>query len=87
MGTSDDAGLAGRVLQGLAATPPGPRGFLARMPAEVLAEMVELRSRWQAGEIAVPCLALARKIVEECRADGLDICGPQGVATWLARRD
>jgi len=87
MGSDEKQGLAGRVIGGLAATPPGPRGFLARMPEEVRAELVGLRERWQSGEIAVPCMALARKIVEECRADGLDICGPQGVSTWLARRD
>jgi hypothetical protein len=87
MGSDSKPGLAGRVIEGLAATPPGPRGFLARMPDEVRAELSELRGRWQAGEIAVPCMALARRIVDECRADGLDICGPQGVATWLARRD
>jgi hypothetical protein len=66
---------------------PKPQGFFYRLPAEIQAELLELRRRLHAGDVPGGAYPLARSIVEECRADGLDICGPQGVRTWLARRD
>jgi len=66
---------------------PKPQGFFHRLPADVQAELLELRRRLRAGEFPGGATFLARGIVEECRQDGIAICGIQGVRMWLARPD
>jgi hypothetical protein len=66
---------------------PKPQGFFHRLPADVQTELLELRRRLRAGEFPGGALPLARSIVEECRQDGIPICGNQGVRMWLAKPD
>lgn len=66
---------------------PKPQGFFCRLPAEIQADLLELRRRLRVGEFPGGVTALARSIVEECQRDGIPICGPQGVRTWLAKPD
>lgn len=79
--------LVERVSGRVAAIRPGPRNFFDRLPPEAQAEFLEVRRRFQAGELATSACALADVLIEEATSAGLEVCGPQGLRVWLARRD
>jgi len=79
--------LADRVADRVAKITPGPRNFFDRLPAEAREELLEVRRRFQAGEIATSASALADVLIEEAAASGYELCGPQGLRAWLRRND
>lgn len=79
--------LVDRVSARVSETRPGPRGFLSRVSPEARDELLEVRRRFQAGELGASASALADLLIEEAKADGIELCGPQGLRVWLARRD
>lgn len=81
------ARLADRVAEKVAARKPGTTSFFLRLPPEAREELLEVRRRFQAGEIHSSASALADVLIEEAKASGWELCGRQGMRTWLARRD
>jgi hypothetical protein len=79
--------FADRVADRVASIKPGPRSFFHRLAPEAQAELLEVRRRFQAGELATSASALADVLIEEAAASGLELCGPQGLRIWLSRRD
>jgi len=79
--------LADRLADRVASLRPGPKSFFDRLAPEAQAEMIEVRRRWQSGELPTSASALADLLIEEAAASGYDLCGPQGLRVWLARRD
>jgi hypothetical protein len=79
--------FADRVADRVAKIAPGPRNFFDRLPAEAREELLEVRRRFQAGEIATSASALADVLIEEAAASGYELCGPQGLRAWLRRND
>jgi hypothetical protein len=79
--------LADRLAERVAAIKPGPKSFFDRLAPETQAELLEVRRRWQSGELPASAIALADLLIEEAAASGYDLCGPQGLRVWLARRD
>jgi len=79
--------LVDRVAGRVAASRSGPRSFFERLPPAVQAELLEVRRRWQAGELPASASSLAKALHEEAAAEGYELCGPQGLRIWLARRD
>lgn len=65
---------------------PTPKGFEGRLPPDVRDQLLEIRRQFQAGELQVSAVWLADQIVAMAAADGFQVCGPQGLRTWLARR-
>ena len=68
--------------------PPPPRRTLPwheRIPAEVLAELEELKREHLAGEINATRTALAITISTQLRLRGLSDVGRQGVEAWLRK--
>lgn len=87
MGRPGKATFADRVAARVVQSRPRMQGFFYRLPADVQAEILDLRRRFREGEFAAGATALARSIVDECRQDGIPICGIQGVRVWLAKPD
>jgi hypothetical protein len=81
------ASLADRVADRVASIRHGPRSFFDRLGPEAQAELLEVRRRWQAGELPASASALADLLIEEATASGYEVCGNQGMRAWLARRD
>ena len=79
--------LSDRVAARAAARTPGPRNFFDRLPGDAREELLEVRRRFHAGEIAASASLLADLLIEEAAASGLELCGPQGLRVWLAKRD
>ena len=79
--------LADRLADRVASIKHGPRSFFDRLQPEAKAELLEVRRRWQAGELPASASALADLLIEEAAAAGYELCGPQGLRVWLARRD
>ncbi len=79
--------LADRLADRVSALKHGPRSFFDRLSPEAQAELLEVRRRWQCGELPASASALADLLIEEAAASGYDLCGPQGLRVWLARRD
>jgi hypothetical protein len=71
-----------------AAIPPPPRRTLPwyeRLPADVLAELEELKREHRAGTLPGTRVALAITISEQLRLRGLSDVGMQGVSAWLRK--
>jgi hypothetical protein len=64
-----------------------PRNFFERLPPEAQAELEDVRRRFQTGELQTSASALADLLIEEAAADGIELCGPQGLRVWLSRND
>jgi len=79
--------FADRVADRVSRLAPGPRSFFDRLPDTAQAELLEVRRRFHAGEIVASASALADVLIEEAKASGYELCGPQGLRVWLARRD
>jgi hypothetical protein len=79
--------LADRLADRVASIKHGPRSFFDRLQPEAQAELLEVRRRWQAGELPASASALADLLIEEAEAAGYELCGPQGLRAWLSRRD
>jgi hypothetical protein len=78
--------LADRVAERARAKPVRQVGFFSRLSPEHQAELLEVRRRFQSGGLG-SASALADLLIEEAAADGIELCGPQGLRVWLARRD
>lgn len=71
-----------------AAVPPPPRRTLPwheRLPADVLAELEEVKREHRAGKLQGTRVALAITISEQLRLRGLSEVGMQGVSAWLRK--
>ena len=71
-----------------ASIPPPPRRTLPwheRLPADVLAELEEVKREHRAGKLAGTRVALAITISEQLRLRGLSEVGMQGVSAWLRK--
>ena len=71
-----------------AAVPPPPRRTLPwheRLPADVLAELEEVKREHRAGKLQGTRVALAITISEQLRLRGLSDVGMQGVSAWLRK--
>ena len=71
-----------------AAIPPPPRRTLPwyeRLPADVLAELEEVKREHRAGKLQGTRVALAICISEQLRLRGLSEVGMQGVSAWLRK--
>jgi hypothetical protein len=71
-----------------AAIPPPPRRTLPwheRIPAEVLAELEQLKREHRAGKLLGTRYGLAVTISEQLRLRGLSDVGIQGVSAWLRK--
>jgi len=79
--------LVDRVAERIAATPSRPRNFFDKLPPEAQAELLEVRRRFQAGELQASASSLAELLIEEAATSGWEVCGPQGMRVWLSRRD
>ena len=79
--------IVDRIKTAAANARPPRRGFEHRLPADVLEQLRELRRQYQSGELNVSAVWLADQIVAMAAADGFPVCGPQGLRTWLARRE
>lgn len=78
--------LVDRIRAAAARVKPGPKGFEGRLPPDVREQLLDIRRQFQAGELNVSAVWLADQIVAMAAADGFQVCGPQGLRTWLARR-
>jgi hypothetical protein len=77
--------LVERLKERAASRKPKPLGWFGRLPIEYQKEFSDARAAWQAGEIRTSCLQLARELVEECRAAGIEVPGLQGLRNWLSK--
>ena len=71
-----------------AAIPPPPRRTLPwheRLPADVLAELEEVKREHRAGKLLGTRYGLAATISEQLRLRGLSDVGIQGVSAWLRK--
>ena len=71
-----------------AAIPPPPRRTLPwheRLPADVLAELEEVKREHRAGKLQGTRVALAICISEQLRLRNLSEVGMQGVSAWLRK--
>jgi hypothetical protein len=71
-----------------AAIPPPPRRTLPwheRLPADVLAELEEVKREHRAGKLQGTRVALAITISEQLRLRGLSDVGRQGIEAWLRK--
>jgi hypothetical protein len=55
------------------------------LPADVVAELEQLRVDWESGKTGLQKRAMARAIRAEMQSRGLPVCGIQGVEGWLDR--
>lgn len=68
--------------------PPPPRRTLPwheRIPADVLAELEQVKREHRAGTLPGTRVALAITISEQLRLRGLSEVGMQGVSAWLRK--
>jgi len=68
--------------------PPPPRRTLPwheRIPADVLAELEQVKREHRAGKLPGTRVALAMTISEQLRLRGLSEVGLQGVSAWLRK--
>jgi hypothetical protein len=63
----------------------GSLPWFAKLPADVLAELEQIRANWESGATGLKKRAMARAIVAEMQSRRLPICGVQGVEGWLDR--
>jgi hypothetical protein len=87
--TSAGGSLASAIRAQAESTPPnrgGTKSWLARLPAEHVEELTELRRSWRAGEFLASGRELAYLIIQQCAERGIPTCGPEGVRAWLASR-
>lgn len=71
-----------------AAIPPPPRRTLPwheRIPADVLAELEQVKREHRAGTLPGTRYGLAATISEQLRLRGLSDVGIQGVSAWLRK--
>jgi len=78
--------LLKRIKDEAAKVKPSPKGFEGRLPPDIREQLLEIRRQFQAGELQVSAVWLADQIVSMAALDGFQVCGPQGIRTWLARR-
>jgi hypothetical protein len=64
-----------------------PAGWLGRLTPEELAEVMDIKAAWVAGDLHASGHSLARSLVANCRARGIPVCGVDGVRAWLAKPD
>jgi hypothetical protein len=79
--------LADRVAAKVAQRKPVTTSFFSRLPADAQEELLEVRRRWQAGEIPGSAAGLADVLIEEAAASGWQLCGRQGMRLWLAKKN
>ena len=71
-----------------AAIPPPPRRTLPwheRLPADVLAELEEVKREYRAGTLKASKTGLAMTISTQLRLRGLSDVGRQGIEAWLRK--
>lgn len=69
-----------------AAKPPRrPPSWLDRLPADVRAELLDIRREWRDGTLQASGRGLAAAIVENCRERGIPCIQYSGVREWLSR--
>lgn len=64
---------------------PGFLPWFRKVPADVQAELEQLRCRWETGDTGLQKRAMARAVVAELRERGYAVPGVQGVEAWLER--
>lgn len=77
--------LVERLRERAASRKPKPLGWFDRLPDDYKKEFAEAREAWRAGAISASCCQMARDIIEECHAAGIEVCGQQGVRNWLSK--
>lgn len=75
--------LSGDILARVQSSQPGPATWFTRLPVEIQEELDELKSRWQAGQLAIQKRSLARAIIDTLRERDIPVSGIQGVEDWL----
>ena len=63
------------------------RTWLDNLPEEAMAELLEVRQRFQAGAYELKALQLGRLLYERCQARGWKTCDATRLGQWLTRND
>jgi TRAP-type C4-dicarboxylate transport system substrate-binding protein len=79
--------LLERVKSRVASRPVIKKSWFHRLPPEVQEQLLAVRADWQAGAIVSTARGLARDLVEECRADGINTCVVDTMREWLTQKD
>jgi hypothetical protein len=77
--------LSERIKQAVAARKPSAKTWFDRLDESVKQDLISLKQSWKSGEFASSTNALARDIIQQCAAGGIETCGMQGMRTWLSR--
>lgn len=77
--------LLDRVKAAVAARPRRPANWFERLKPSEQEELLATKRAWQQGEFASSASALARDIVAQCQADGVETCSHQWMREWLSR--
>jgi hypothetical protein len=77
--------LSERIRQAVATRKPSAKTWFDRLDDSVKEDLIALKKSWKSGEFSSSTNALARDIIQQCSADGIETCGMQGMRTWLSR--
>ena len=77
--------LADRIRSAVADRKPSAKTWFDRLDKYVQADLMALKKSWKDGEFTSSANALARDIIQQCSAAGIETCGMQGMRTWLSR--
>ena len=77
--------LADAILSRATNTRHGSQPWYRRLPADVVAELEQIRVDWESGRTGLQKRAMARAIMSEMQDRNRPVCGLQGVAGWLDR--
>lgn len=83
----EKSGLADAIRQNLRESRPGFLAWHRRVTPEHMAELLEVRRQWHAGELGSQLRPLAKLISQVLQARGIATVGIQGVQAWLRDRD
>jgi len=77
--------LSDKIRTAVASRKVTSKTWIDRIDADVRADLISLKKAWKAGEFSSSANALARDIIQQCAADGIETCGMQGMRIWLSR--
>jgi len=80
-------GLVEAVRSSLTTGTPGFQPWYRRVPEQHLAELLELKRSWLAGELGTNLNAVAVQTAHWLNENGISTIGRQGVIAWLKKRD
>jgi hypothetical protein len=76
-------GLTDEILSGIVAAQKGPMGWFHKLPANLQAELLDVRERFRAGKIAGNKTSVAKSIHAALKARGLITAAYTEVLRWL----